>query len=59
MMHSQPSNECPICKFDLQQIPPPLSSLWERCRTFCRLLKAHLERMFHFEHIDFKGWLHN
>ncbi len=31
MMHSQPSNEQPTC--DLQQIPPPLSSSWERQNT--------------------------
>jgi hypothetical protein len=59
LMHSQPSNECPIHKFDLQQIPPPPSNLWERCRTLFRLLETHLECTFHLEHIDFKGWLHN
>ncbi len=55
IMHSQPSNERPTYGCDLQQIPLPPSSSWERHRTLCHLLIAHLKRMFHLEHIDIKG----
>jgi hypothetical protein len=37
MMHSQPSNESPIRGCDLQQIPLPSSSSWERHKTLCHL----------------------
>ncbi len=45
MMHSQRSNEHPTHGCDFQQIPPPPSSSWERHKTLCHLLIAHLKWM--------------
>ncbi len=40
-------------------MPPPLLVCGKNIENFVAFLIAHLERLFHLEHIDLKGWPHN